>query len=404
MLFDYQAIDKKGVRRNGEIDAISQDAAIRALQKKDLVVVSVEEQKQGSFFDNISIFGGVSNRELVIISQQIAILFESRVPALSIFTLLAAESENMNLRRALVQVSDDLQGGSSISNSLARHPKIFKSFYVNMVRSGEESGSLDKTFRYLADYMDRTYEVTNKARNALIYPAFVVATFLVVMLMMLAFVVPKISVILKDAGGELPIYTEIVIGLSDFFSQYIWFIILGLTLISGGFLWSLRTDRGRYSFDKFKLNIPFIGDLYRKLYLSRIADNMNAMVVSGVSMVRGLETTANVVDNLIYKEIIEKSLVDVQGGKLLSQAFEANGAGEMPSIMIQMVRVGEESGKLGDLLDTLGKFYRREVTNSVDTLVGLIEPIMIVLLGVGVSVLLASVLLPIYNLASTAGF
>jgi type II secretory pathway component PulF len=267
-----------------------------------------------------------------------------------------------------------------------------------MVKSGEESGKLDQTFMYLADYLDRTYEVTSKVKTALIYPAFVIFTFVAVMVLMLTVVIPKIAGILKDSGQAVPIYTKIVMALSDFLVNYGIFFLIAL-IIGGFFLWRyLMTENGRYSLDSAKINTPFIKNLYSKLYLSRIADNMNTMLLSGIPMVRGLDLTSNVVENAVFKKIIDKTVEDVKGGSSVSDAFAKHE--EMPGIFVQMVKIGEETGQLGNILKTLASFYRREVTNSIDSLVSLIEPAMIVLLGLGVAFLLASVLIPIYNISS----
>jgi type II secretory pathway component PulF len=296
-------------------------------------------------------------------------------------------------------VSDELQGGSSISRALAKHPDIFSSFYVSMVKSGEESGTLEKVFMYLADYLDRMYQVMSKAKNALIYPAFVISIFIGVMVLMLTLVIPRISQILTDSGQELPIYTKIVIGISDFFTNYLGLIAI-LVSVGGVVLWQFsKTEVGKRAIDEFKLSIPFIGTLYEKLFLTRICDNLSTMLGSGISMVQALEVTSEVVDNDVYKEIIDNTLIDVKGGKSFADSISEYP--EIPGILSQMSKVGEETGKLGEILGTLSVFYQREVNNTVDTLIGLIEPAMIVLLGLGVGVLLASVLMPIYNITGT---
>lgn len=183
-----------------------------------------------------------------------------------------------------------------------------------MVRSGEESGKLDETFLYLADYLDRTYEVGNKAKNALIYPAFVITTFVVVMILMLTLVIPRVSAILIETGQEIPIYTKIVIALSNFFVNYSVFLVI--LVIGAGFAgWRFaRTDKGRYSFDLLKLSIPYVGDLYRKLYLSRIADNLSTMLSSGISVVRAIEITSTVVGNSVYEDILTEATQQIKGG------------------------------------------------------------------------------------------
>jgi type II secretory pathway component PulF len=399
MLFTYKAVTQTGEQTHGEIDAISVDAAIDLLQKNGLVLSEINAKDDGgSSWKHISFFNHISNKDIVILSRQMATLFSAQVSALRIFRLVGGQVENTTLQRHLLDIADDIQGGSSISASLARHPDVFSSFYTNMVRAGEESGKLDQVFGYLADYLDRTYEVTSKAKNALVYPAFVILTFVGVMILMLTVIIPKISVMLVESGQEIPIYTKIVLGISNIFVHYGLFFAIGAVL-AGFALWKYnQTDEGRLQIDTLKLEVPYLGSLYRKLFLSRIADNLNTMITAGIPILRALEITSSVVDNRLYQLIIERTLMEVKGGSSLSKSF--GNAPEIPGIMVQMIKVGEETGEVGNILRTLAKFYEREVTNAVDTLVGLIEPIMIVSLGVGVGILLAAVLMPIYNIAS----
>jgi type IV pilus assembly protein PilC len=400
MLFAYKALDTDGHEREGSVEALSMDVAVSTLQRRGLIVSSIEPAaKQSLLSTDLGIFKSVSNKDVVILSRQIATLFEAQVSALRVFRLLAAEVESKYLAEILTQVADDLQGGSPISKALERHPKAFSKFYVNMVKSGEEAGKLSETFGYLADYLDRTYEVMSKAQNALIYPAFVAVTFVVVMTLMLTLVIPNVSKILVDSGQEIPIYTKIVLALSDFIVHFGPFILIGL-VIGGFFIWrALQTEEGRLTFDGLKLGVPYLGDLYEKLYLSRISDNFSTMLASGVPVVEAVEITGSVVGNAVYERILMEVGEDVKGGSSISDALGKHE--EIPGIMIAMIKVGEETGELGNILGTLAKFYRREVTQAVDTLVDLIEPLMIVFLGLGVGILLSAVLIPIYNLAGS---
>jgi type IV pilus assembly protein PilC len=398
MLFSYHALDKDGHEREGTIEALSMDIAVSTLQRRSLIVSSIEPSAKKSILTmDIGFLQHVSNKDIVILSRQIATLFEAQVSALRVFRLLAAEVDNKYLAEVMTQVADDLQGGSPISKALSRHPKAFTPFYVNMVRSGEESGKLSETFGYLADYLDRTYEVMSKAQNALIYPAFVVVVFFVVMILMMTLVIPKITVILTDSGTAVPIYTQVVLAMSNFLVDYGIYLLIALVIAGIVVFRLLQTDEGKLFFDGMKLDIPFVGDLYQKLYLSRIADNFSTMLASGVPVVEMIDITASVVGSSIFENLLKEGSEAVKGGSSISDALGKHP--EIPGIMIAMIRVGEETGELGKILDTLAKFYRREVSTSVDTLVDLIEPLMIVMLGLGVGTLLASVLVPIYDLA-----
>lgn len=400
MLFTYNVIDQNGQKKEGQIEAISSDLAMSALQKRGFIVISVNEAEQKSVFKkSIPFFDKVKAKDVVIMSRQLSALFEAQVSAVKAFSLLADSMQNPVLRRTLQGVAQDIQGGINISSAMAKSPAVFSEFYVNMVKAGEESGKLVETFLYLADYLERQYELQSKTQNALIYPAFVVFTFIVVMVLMLTMVIPRLSTIILEAGQKIPIYTRIVIGLSDFFVHYGVFLLI-IVIIAAIVGWRMsQTDKGKFRIDMLKIRMPYFGDLYRKLYLSRIADNMNTMLSAGIPVVRSLEITGEVVGNKVYQGIMQDAVNDVKAGTAISDSMHKHN--EIPPIMVQMVQVGEETGSLGSILETLARFYKREVDNAVDTLIGLIEPVLIVFLGVGVGFLLTSILVPIYNIASS---
>lgn len=394
-LFNYEAIDKEGNPRKGEIEAHTIDVAISSLQNRGLIISEIKPADKKSLFDSNITLGGVKNKDIVILSKQLSTLFEAQVSALRVFRLLAKEAQNPILRKALDTVANDISDGSAVTAAMSKHPKVFSNFYVNMVAAGEESGKLSSTFTYLADYMDRAYELTSKAKNALVYPAFVISVFFIVMYLMLTMVIPKISTILIESGQELPFITKIVVSFSNFLADYGIFFVASLVIFGALAFRYSRTDAGAAIFDEIKLSIPAVGSLFEKLYLARIAGNMNMMLTSGISMVKTLDNTAAVVDNKVYEDIMTKISQDVSTGSSVSDAMDKHE--KIPSMLAQMVRIGEETGRMSTVLDTMAHFYEREVINAVDTLVGLIEPAMIVLLGVGVGGLLASVLIPIYN-------
>ena len=400
MLFKYKAIDDKGETKEGTIEAAGNDLAVSALQRRGLVIVSLGEAGEKALFQGgFSFFNRVPLKDIVILSRQIATLFDAQVSVSKTFQMLATESENPVLRQKLSTVADEVQGGQAISAAMGKHPDVFSDFYVNMVKAGEESGKLSQTFNQLADYLDRYYELNTKTKNALIYPAFVVATFFVVMVLMFTMVVPKLAIIIKDSGQEIPFYTQIILGLSQFFVDYGLFILIGLIALGLYFWWYVKKASGKTYFDKLKITFPFVKELYIKLYLARIADNTDTMLSSGISAVRALEISAAVVGNTVFGDILKQAAEDVKTGVSMSDAFYKHA--EIPNILIQMIKVGEETGELSFIMRTVSKFYKREVDNTVDTLVGLIEPVMIVMLGLGVGFLLASVLIPIYNITST---
>ena len=336
MEFKYEALDQAGKAQAGVVNANTQDVAIAMLQRKGLTITALQSgEKKGlhEMLSSVSFFNSVSGRDVVLLSRQLSTLFEAQVSALRIFRLLAEQADKPFLRAALTEVSDDLQAGNSISKSLAKHPKVFSDFYVNMVRAGEESGKLDQTFLFLADYIDRSYELTAKARNALIYPGFIMATFIGVMTLMLTIIIPKIGDILTQDGQTLPIYTRIILGLSSFLVDYGIFIIIAL-IVGGYFVYRFaQTPNGRMTLSRIKLSIPYVGALYQKLYLSRFSDNMHVMLSSGISAVRSLEITATVIDNDVYEGIMKEALEGVKAGSPISQTLSRYPQ-EVPAIMV----------------------------------------------------------------------
>ncbi|HEY4519544.1 MAG TPA: type II secretion system F family protein [Candidatus Paceibacterota bacterium] len=398
-LFTYTALDQEGSARKGTIDAATIDLAITALQRRGLVISNIEGEKlAGGFLKNITIFSRITNADVVMLSRQITTLFEAQVSALRAFRLLATEARTPRLSGVLTAVAEDIQSGTSISSALSKHPAVFSAFYVNMVRAGEEAGKLDETFGFLADYLDRNYELTQKARNALVYPSFLMITFVVVMSLMMTVVIPQLSGMLTELGQSVPIYTRIVITLSELLSQYIW-LLLTFLVVGGVVMYRYtRTGSGREMFSRARMQIPHVGGIYKRLFLSRVADNLATMLKSGIQMLRGLEVTGSVVGDAVYEKILMAVASDVKSGLPVSEAFRKHP--EVPGIIIAMMHVGEETGNMSHILETMARFYRREVNNAIDTLVGLIEPFMIVVLAVGVAILLASVLVPIYNIAA----
>ncbi|MEK7595975.1 MAG: type II secretion system F family protein [Patescibacteria group bacterium] len=400
MLFNYQARTPQGEMKSGNIDAASTEGALASLQRHNLIVISLESAEKSIPWHKrgIDLFERVKMRDVVILSRQLSTLFEAKVPVVESLKVLIAETTNPLLKKRLADVLEDIENGTSISEALGKHPEIFSKFYVNMVKSGEESGKLNEVFSYLADYLERSYDLTVKARNAFIYPAFVLTAFTVVMILMLVVVIPRLSTILTETGQAIPFYTKVIIAFSEFLRD---FGVLLLVFLAIGviFFWRyLQTGAGRMAFSRFQLSIPIGGELYKKLYLARMMDNLQTLLVGGVSVVRALEITSDVVGNEVYTAILKDTISMVKSGSPISEALSRYK--EVPLLVSQSVKIGEETGKLDFILSTIARFYRREVDNAVDNIVSLIEPVMIILLGLGVGVLVAAILVPIYNIST----
>ncbi|HPC12384.1 MAG TPA: type II secretion system F family protein [Candidatus Paceibacterota bacterium] len=398
MLFNYEAFTNSGEKKTGAVEANSKDLAIAAIQRRGLIVSTITESEKKAFFKK-DLFEKkkIPMKDIVTMSRQMSTLFESQIPALKAFLLLSENTPNKKLAGILAEVADDIKGGTYISAALSKHKEAFSEFYVNMIKSGEESGKLTQTFSYLADYLDRQYQLTSKTKNALIYPSFVIGVFVIVMVLMFTFIVPKLSDIIAESGTEVPFFTKIIMGASQIFVNYGLYMLALVVVLVILLLRYARTEKGKMYFDRLKISFPIIKNIYQKLYLSRIADNMDTMLSSSIPIVRAIELTSSVVGNIIYRDILKEITESVKTGNSLSASFGMHE--EIPSIMSGMIKVGEETGSLGNILKTLGSFYGREVNEAVDSMVSLIEPIMIIALGLGVGVLLASVLMPIYNIA-----
>ena len=398
MLFNYKVVTKDGSQKKGQIEASTMNLAVANLQHREYVVVSIVPDAQKGFLAaNIPFFDKVPMKDIVLMSKQASTLFEAQISAVKTFELLGQNAESKGIQRALAQVTEDIRGGTSISGAMSKQPNVFSDFYVNMVRAGEESGNLTQTFTFLAEYLERSYALSSKTKNAMVYPAFIIFTFVTVMMLMLTKVIPQMAGIIEESGQEIPFYTKIVLNLSDFFVNYGVFFLIML-IVAGVFIWrTLQTKSGAEKFDRMKIMLPGFGKLFRKTYLARIADNINTMLTSGIPVVRTLEISSDVVGNRVFQNILRDTVEEVKGGNSISNAFGKHE--EIPAIMVQMIKVGEETGSVGKILKTLANFYNKEVIDTVDTLIGMIEPLMIVLLGVGVGGLLMAVMVPIYNVA-----
>jgi type IV pilus assembly protein PilC len=265
-----------------------------------------------------------------------------------------------------------------------------------MVKAGEESGKLNEVFLFLADYLDRNYELNQKIKKALTYPSFVIGTFFAIMAAMLTFVVPKMAKMFSEEGAQLPLVTRMVLFVSDLFVKYgpITFPLLVIAWFM--FLRWKKTEEGAFIVDEFSLKIPVIKNLLQKIFLQRLADNMNTMLSNGVPIVKSIDITVSILDNMVYRKLLMRVSEKVQTGKAFSKALYEETM--VPNILVQMVHIGEETGELAYILKNLALFYRRELDTAIDSMIGLIEPAMIVGLGLGVGILVSAILLPMYSL------
>jgi type IV pilus assembly protein PilC len=295
-----------------------------------------------------------------------------------------------------------VENGESLSLAMSRYENVFGSVYTSLVRSGEASGGLDKALTYLAEQLEKDYELKSKVKGAMTYPAFVLIALLVVGILMFKFVLPKLTSVLEEQGGELPAVSKGLIAFTHFFDQYWWLVIVGLIALIMGIKFFISTAIGRYEWDKLKIELPILGPISKKIYLARFARNLSTLVVGGIPIIKALQIVAEVINNQIYRDILYSTVTKVTAGQAISEGISQYPE-HFPVIVSQMVRVGEQTAQLDDIMAKLALFYEKEVDTQISTLTTLLEPIIMVILGVGVGLLVAGVLLPIYNMASTVG-
>ena len=400
MKFNYQARDKDGKKQSGVIEASSREGALQILAGHNLFITFLEAQETRPFFEkNIAFFDRVSLRDIMMFSRQLSVMFVSRVPLVESLQTLAAQTKSKAFREKIFRLSEEVEGGTLFSKALARYPDVFSPFYVNMVKSGEASGTLSSVLEYLADHIEREYQLVSKIRSALVYPAFIVLLAFTVLSLLMFFVIPNLSKVLEQTGQELPGVTQFVLGLASLFRGFWWaFLFLGGGAVFFFFRWK-KTPKGAQLLSLFYLKVPLLNSFLRMIYLSRFAENLSTLISGGLPIVQSLDITSRIVGNALYREIIEEAKMEVQKGNQISTVLQKYPS-EFPPVFTQMVFVGEKSGTLDKTLSNVVSFYQKEVDRTVEAFLSIIEPTLIVFLGLIVGGLLASVLLPLYQLGS----
>ncbi len=400
MEFRYTARTNTGQIQKGNIEAKSKQDAIAALQDRNLIILDVLGREDTSVFNaQISIFNRVKTKEMVAFSRQLSTLFSARIPLLEALRALARQTENKYFSQIIFEIANDVEAGSLLSKALAKYPKAFSGFFINMVRSGEVSGGLDRSLNYLADYLEKQYYLNSKVRGAMAYPAFIMGGFLIVGVLMMILVVPQLTSFLVETGQELPLPTKMLIATSKFISGIggIITLIAFIGIVIAAVFSINRVPKARWLFDSAKIKAPILGKIFKGIYLARITDNLSTLIQGGLPILQALQVTADVVGNVVYKKIIEEAKENVRTGGTISSCFENHG--EIPPMVTQMIATGEQTGSVDEILKKLSSFYTKEVDATVATLAQLIEPALILVLGVGVALLVSSILIPIYTIA-----
>jgi type II secretory pathway component PulF len=398
MEFTYQARDSAGNLKTGTVEAVNETSAFQILEKNNLLVIKILPLTGLTALERMRFFDRVSPKDIVLFSRQLSTLINAKVPIVQALTILATQVSSEKLKSVIGEVSQHVESGDSLSSALARYPKIFSNLYVNLVRAGELSGTMDESLSYLANQLEKDYDLRSKVIGAMTYPAFILFALLVVGTLMFLYVLPPLVGILAESSVELPITTRILIATTNILQNYWWLLFGGLIGLAVGFRFYSSTTGGRYVIDLVKIKVPVFGKLFQKVYMARFARNLSTLVAGGIPIVKALEAVADIVGNAIYRDIILEASGQVRNGRSIASALTSHK--EFPPIVAQMVQIGESTGRLQEIMEKLALFYEKEVDGVIKILTTLLEPIIMMLLGLAVAVMVAGILLPIYNLAS----
>ena len=399
MKFNYKAKDKLGNLKKGIVEARSLEMAVKVLQSYDLIVLDIVPERRATFLDFI--FGKktqISRKDLSVFFRQFATLISSEVPLVESLKALINQTPSPQIRDLIYELIFDLDAGLPLSRAIERRPEVFGEFYSEMIKSGEISGRLSETIEYLADYAEHEYDLINKARSSATYPLFLFTTFIVIGVVISIALTPQLAAIFEEFGKEPPLGTKALIFFGDFLTK--WGLLV--LVIIGGLIWLLfnysRSLEGKRMFGIYILKIPIIGSIYRKIFISRFTEIAGVLIRGGIPAVTAFQVAGNATGNYIYQQLGQEIAETIKGGESISNTLRKYPQ-HFPPLVSQMVAVGESTGRLDQVLKKVAEYYQKEVTVSFSTLLDLLQPILIMVVGAFVSLLIAAVLLPIYDLA-----
>lgn len=396
--FVYKARATDGAKQEGKIEARDVTTAVGILRERGLVVVSIHGLNESTGMAQMTqILDRVKLDDVVAFTRQLATMVSSGLPLSEALSILEIQSKP-SMSRVVGEVLRDVQGGSSIGDALHKHPHVFSGVYVSLVRAGEAAGALDDVLKRLADNLEKEKDFRAKTRGALIYPAIVTVGMLIVTVIMMVFVVPKLAVMYEDFDAELPLTTRILIGMSNIVSStwYIVFPLLGLG--AWGLAYWKKTPMGKMQWDKLMLSMPVFGPLRSQVVLAEATRTMSLLISAGISLVEALEIVQGVIDNQVFGEALDRSMKNVKKGVPFSVTLARQGV--FPPLFPNMVAVGEETGKMDEVLEKVSKYFEEEAEHMIKNLTTALEPLIMIVLGVGVGFLVISIIMPIYNLTN----
>lgn len=403
--YSYVGRDSKGAQVKGSLDASNSAAAAEQLSRQQIIPISIESAKnhKAANAGQIDInellgFDLVSLDDLIIFCRQMYALMRSGVPILRAINGMADSTTSEKLKAALITVSGQLEGGYTLSTAMNQHPKIFPPLFISLVHVGENTGKLDDAFAKLASYFDREQETRKRIKTALRYPSFVLGAIVIAMVILNIFVVPTFANMFSKLGAELPMATKILIASSDFFLNYWPHLLIGCVFLFFGIRHYVKTEQGRYWWDKRKVNLPIVGSIIERSILSRFSHSFAIVLRAGVPMTSGLNLVSDAVDNSYMKEKILTIRKSIESGESLLRSAVASKM--FTSLVLQMIAVGEETGRVDELLEEVGEYYEREVDYELGNLTAKIEPIMIAIVAVMVMVLALGIFTPMWDMMS----
>jgi len=399
MKFSYQARTKDGKVETGTIEASTRKAAIDLLHQNNLFPTVIKEVSSKNLFLKINYFQGVPLKEVVLFSRELATMLDSKVPLAEALDSLGHQTKNLDFQEKIYKLSMAIREGSAFSKALSAYPKVFSSFYINMVKSGEASGNLSEVLDRVSIHLEKDYELRSKTLSAMMYPSIVFVVFILIFMVLMVFVIPNLTEVLTAGGKELPVITQIVIAVSDFFQQW-WIAIIGAIAILVFFVRRYsQTREGKRLFDQISLRLPIVGGFFKNLYLARFAENFSVLITAGIPIAQALEITADLIGNTVYQDIIIESRSRVIKGEPFSSVLDRFPE-YIPSLFVQMASVGERTGRISTTLMNIVRFYQKEIDAFVGGLSSILEPILIIGLALMVGFLVAAVVLPLYQMSS----
>ncbi|TDT69800.1 type IV pilus assembly protein PilC [Hypnocyclicus thermotrophus] len=402
MRYSYQGIDKKGKKYRGEREANSISELRKKLKKEGInLVKAVPIKKGGKKRKKNSIFSTIKRKEIVLFTRQLATMLDAGIPLLRTISILTEQNENIKFKEILEGVVRDLNSGVDLSTSIAKYPNQFDKLYVNMVKAGEASGSLETVLKRLAKSMEESEEIKGKVKGAMTYPIIVILISIIIVFGLMSFVVPRFKMMFDQFGKDLPSFTQFIFNVSDFFAKN-WIIILGLTGVGLFLIYKyISTEKGKYNFHKFILKLPIFGPLNRKVAVSRFTRTMSTLLESGVNILTAFEIAGDTSGNTVISKVIEKSKISIREGNTLAKPLKESG--EFPIMVTQMIEVGEESGTLIDMLAKVSDFQDVEVNETIQQALAALEPLAILVMAVFVGSIVIGLFLPLTQISDLVG-